>query len=346
MTEPLRVPATLLGCQWARDGRGHVESWLAKIASPAGQRAFWVRSTLLERCSVAVSEVCAVAFDREAGHVVTRSVLPASDGRFGRGTIDVAVDGCELSLGHARGELATGRRRLRWDLAVGPERAAPVLHLPAALYGRGFPERKSLTAVADARAGGSVVVEGDGREDAWNVDGWPAMLAHDWARARGTEYAWGHCNVWDGAADLVVDGLTARVPMGPLLGPAVTFLFVRVGGESFDLALEGRRWTSYPAMIGRAVGDQSHGSTSLRRWEFGGKKAGFRIEGEFSAETDDFVALTDEAPSGAPATRLVSALARANLSITLPSGRAVHATSRAATLEIVTRDRHHGVRPT
>ena len=143
----MSVSADLLDLRYR--GGGHVESWFLKANEPGGRRAIWLKTTVFARPLSAdkshapvppMAEAWAIAFDRERGHIATKTSVPLASARFSRGTLDVEVDGCELSLGHARGAIANGTRHLGWELTVGPQRTAPILHLPrAALYDAPFP---------------------------------------------------------------------------------------------------------------------------------------------------------------------------------------------------------------
>jgi hypothetical protein len=337
----VNVPQDLLDLRYR--GGAHVESWFLKANEPGGRRAIWLKNTVFARPPSAdrrhalvppMAEAWAIAFDRERGHVATKTSVPLDRARFARGTLDVEVDGCELSLGRARGDIASGTRRVGWDLEVGPERASPVLHLPRrSLYDASFPTSKLVTPLMDGRVTGSVRVDrGDGAapED-WNVAAWPAMVGHNWGRSHPRLYAWVHCNAWDDAEDLAFEAVSARVRMGPVLSPMGTAVFVRWKGQSWDLNA-------------RELLGQNRGSISLRRWEVTAAGQGLDVRAELSAETDDLVGLHYPNPSGAMTYCLNTKLARARLELRLPGRPPVVATSRAGALEIGTRDHQHGVR--
>lgn len=340
----MNVPQDLLDLRYrAKDG-GHVESWFLKANEPGGRRAIWLKNTVFARSQSAdrshgtvpaMAEAWAIAFDRERGHVATKTSVPLERARFARGTLDVEVDGCELSLGRARGTIAGGTRRVDWDLAVGPERSSPILHLPKRpLYEWSVPGGKLVTPLADGRVSGSVRVDrGDGSAaEEWSVDAWPAMVGHNWGRSHPRLYAWVHCNAWDaGGEELVFEAVSARVRMGPMLSPMGTAVFVRWKGRSWDLNAR--------ELLGR-----NRGSISLRRWEVTAAGQGLEVHAELSAETDDLVGLHYPNPSGAMTYCLNTKLARARLELRLPGQPPFVATSRAAALEIGTRERQHGVR--
>lgn len=322
------LDASLLGITYR--GAPHVESWFLKATEPTGARGIWVKGTIFAReGSPPVAEAWAVAFDREAGHAAAKSTVPLESARFARGAVDVAIDGCELSLGRARGELSTGERTIRWDLAIGPERASPIEHLPArALYSAAVPTSKLVTPLADTRVSGSVRVQVGARTSSWELDAWPAMLGHNWGRGHPGLYAWSHCNSWEDAEDLVVEGVSARLRVGPLLTPVATSIFVRHRGRSIELR----------ALL------ENRGTISLRRWDCVARSGKTEITYEVDAETDAFVGLHYPNPSGSMTYCLGSQLARAHVEMKLPDGETISATSRAAALEIGTRDPSHGVR--
>ena len=324
-------------------GGGHVESWFLKANEPGGRRAIWLKATVLARPLSKgkrhapvppMAESWAIAFDRERGHVATKTSVPLASARFGRGTLDVEVDGCELSLGHARGAIANGTRRLGWEIAVGPELASPIVHLPrASLYDAPFPTTKLVSPLADCRVSGVVQVDrGDGSpSEEWNVDGWPAMVGHNWGRSHARLYAWVHCNSWSDAEDLVFEAVSARVRMGPVLSPMGTAIFVRWRGQRWDLNA-------------RELFGHNRGSISLRSWDATATGKGIEVHAELSAETDDFVGLHYPNPSGAMTYCLNAKIARARLELRVAGSPPLVATSHAAALEIGTRDAQHGVR--
>lgn len=337
----MNVSQDLLGLRYR--GGGHVESWFLKANEPGGRRALLLRNTVFARPESRdprqpsvppLAEAWAIAFDRERGHVATKSTVLLESARFARGTLDVEVDGCELSLGRARGDIATGLRRLGWDLAVGPSLCAPILHLRKhALYDAPLPSSKLVTPLADGRVSGSIRVDrGDGSAtETWDVSGWPAMIGHHWGRSRARLYAWVHCNSWDDAEDLVFEAVSARVRVGPVLSPMGTAVFVRWKGRQWDLNA-------------RELFGKNRGAISMRRWEVVAAGQGIDVRAEVAAETDDFVGLHYPNPTEDMTYGLDTQLARTRLEIHLPGQPPVVATSRAGALEIGTREREHGVR--
>jgi hypothetical protein len=182
------------------------------------------------------------------------------------------------------------------------------------------------------RVSGDITVNGE----KWSLDAWPGLLGHNWGRGHAFLYAWGHCNVWDDAKEkeaeeLVLEGVSARVKVGPALSPMMTLLCVRHRGVRYDV---------------NAIADlvRNRGSITPRRWTFRGANALCRVEGEMWGETDDFVGLYYANPSGAMTHCLNSKIARARVELTLRGRAPVVVQSSRAALEIGTRDPSHGVR--
>lgn len=315
--------------------RGHVESYFLKANDPTGGRALWLKATIFAppgAPEAAVAESWAVAFDRERGHVAAKSQVPFAAARFSAADVDVEVSGCSLRRDGARGALEHAGAKIAWDVRLA-SRGAPLVHFPRPwMYEGRFPSSKLVSPVFDGRLEGTVDV--DGRR--WEVSGWPALLGHNWGAGHAPSYAWAHCNAWDGGEDLALEGLSARVAIGPLASPAATLLFVRHRGV--DYALNGaREWAT------------NRGAIGARRWVFHGKSAAkgaasAEIDGELWAAPDDLVGLYYPNPSGPMTYCLNTKLARARVTLRLSGRPAFTVTSRAAALEIGTRDPRHGTR--
>ena len=334
------MDATYLGVRYP--GRaaqhGHVESYFVKANDPKSRRALWLKSTIYASDRdprAAVAEAWAIAFDGDAhGHVAVKSTVPFERARFGRRGLDVEVDACVLTKASARGALETAERKVEWDLRF-ESRGAPLIHFPrASMYEGPFPTSKLVSPMPDLRVSGDVVVNGE----RWTLDAWPGLLGHNWGRRHAFLYGWGHCNVWgpadgthDPTEDLVLEGVSARVKVGPVLAPMTTLLCVRYRGVRYDL-------NSIADLV------RSSGSVSVRRWHFRGGNSLCKIDGELWGETDDFVGLHYENPDGTLCYCLNTKIASARIELTVRGRAPLFLYSRAAALEIGTQDPAHGVR--
>ncbi|HEY2513864.1 MAG TPA: hypothetical protein VGI39_23515 [Polyangiaceae bacterium] len=326
---------------------GHVESYFLKANDPKTRRAFWLKTTIyasargLNGAPHALAEAWAVAFDGERGHVAVKSSVPFERARFSERGLDVRIEDVALRSDATSGSVESGGRSIAWDLALRSD-GIPLVHFPyAAMYEGKFPSTKIVSPFPDLRALGHLTVNGE----RWEIDRWPGLLGHNWGPRHTPAYAWCHCNVWEaeeGAArstrdsapleeELIFEGLSGRTPLGPVLSPLTTLLCLRWRGVRYEL--------NTPLDLAR-----NRGNITPRRWEFQGSDRHVALSGEVWAETDDFVGLLYENPSGPPTHCLNTKLAHARLSITVQGRPPLSVRSRAAALEIGTLDPTHGVR--
>lgn len=317
----------------ARPPDEHVESYFFKLNDPTGRRALWLKATILARRGLpAVAEAWAIAFDRERGHRAAKWVRPigpawTDEVRFGTAGLDVRVGPARFLSERLEGTLQSAGGELRWGLSYEPGQG-PLVPFPfESLYTGGFPRSKLVSPSPDARFRGWYEVEGERHE----VTGWRGMQGHNWGRSHAFRYAWAHCNQFEEGDDLVFEGLTGRIKVGPLTTPALTLLCVRHGGVRYD-------WTRPIDWV------TNQGEMSTRRWAFRASSDLGSLEGELTATTDDLVGLTYENPTGPATYCLNSKLAHAELEFR-PAGRPVlRRSSKASALEIGTTDPSHGVR--
>lgn len=319
-------------------GSDHVESYFLKANDPAGERALWIKATIFASAREpgrAVAEGWAIAFDRRGGeskHVAVKHVLPYADAHFGKEGLDVAWSVGEgermrIRPGEMHGRIARREHAIRWDLRFEGE-ASPFVPFPhASMYRGKFPKSKTLTPYPDLVFSGEVEVDGE----RWDLSGWRGMQGHNWGRGHADLYAWCHVNTWESEADLVVEALSGRVRVGPVLTPLVTLVCARFRGVTYT-------WNG-PLEIARA-----HGDVGLRRYSFSAEGRAARIEGSFEADTDDMVGLYYPNPDGPMTYCLNTKLARAHVRFEASGRPPVVVKSRAAALEIGTRDADHGVR--
>ena len=313
--------------------RGHVESYFLKVNDPKRRRALWLKATIYATRrppQPALAETWAIAFDGDREHVAVKTTVPYEPAQFARTHLDVAIDGVVLKNDRARGAIESGARTIAWDLALTND-AAPLVHFAADwMYERALPSSKLVSPFPDLRASGSVVVNGE----TWVLDAWPGLLGHNWGPRHAPLYAWGHCNVWENAdpADaIVLEGVSGRMKLGPLLSPITTILCLRYRGVRYELN------------AARALAT-NRAEISPRRWTFAGGDDLVRIDGEMWGETDDFVGLHYQNPDSTMTHCLNSKLARARVTITLRDRPPLTITSHAAALEIGTMRADHGVR--
>jgi hypothetical protein len=168
----------------------------------------------------------------------------------------------------------------------------------------------------------------------WDLDGWPGMHGHNWGTQHANEYVWAHCDLFEGDTQaLFFEGLSARVALGPLpiLTPPLTLACLDVDGARYvfnDPLRLLRHQSRYRPM----------------RWELCCRADdGTTLYGTVQADLVETAGLYYENPNGAITYCCNSKLARLDLELVRPGLRSVRLHSRAAALEIGTRDPNHGV---
>jgi hypothetical protein len=306
----------------------HVESYFMKLNDASGRQALWLKATILAGGDRApLAEAWAIGFDRELGHVAVKHVVPHAEARFSKYELDLSVGAVEMSEGKTRGKIQSGEHVIEWELEFDASGSPLVPYPHPKMYTGPFPSQKLVSPHPDTKFSGSYRV--DGRET--RVDGWRGMQGHNWGKRHTELYAWGHVNQWEDAEELLLEGVTARVKLGPVLAPPLTLLCVWHRGRRYEL-------NETKTLL------RARGTVSPRVWTFRSRGPDASIEGELRAETADMAGLYYENPNGEMTYCLNSKIARAELTLTPNDGPVVRARSRAAALEIGTKDASHGVK--
>ncbi len=316
----------------AQSNQGHVESYFLKANSPDGKQALWIKATILAqpgRASHAVAEAWAVMFHRDGDHVAVKQSIPCGEASFSAERLEVTV-GPHLEIGEemTRGDIEHAGHHVEWSLRMEGD-APPLVMYPADwMYEGPFPKSKLVSPKPDLRLRGWVRV--DGRKI--DIDGWRGMQGHNWGRGHADQYAWGHCNQWEhDDGETLLEAVSGRVRVGPVLTPMMTLVFVRHDGRHYAM-------TSLMDLA------RNRGEIHPRRWFIKAAAHGVAVECDVSAQTADMVGLYYANPDGAMSYCLNSKLANARLHLVLPGHEPIDLTSRSAALELGTKDPDHGVR--
>lgn len=297
-----------------------MESWFVKLTHPTQPIALWLKATILiRRDGTAVAEAWAIVFDRAAGNVAVKQTVPLADAQFADDRLDCSVADLVMGEGLVRGTVASGEHRVSADLAFTPGDRPLLLFGDERRYAGRIPSSKLLSPHPDSRFTGWLEV--DGRR--YDVSDWRGMQGHNWGSQHAFRYAWGHVNQWDGGDDAVFEGVRARVRVGPVLTPPVTFLCVRVGGREF-------------AFSGRAAGEGAF--LGVRGWRFRARSGDALLTGEFDADPQDTVGLGYANPDGALTRCLNSKLAFGTVRLEEKGRVLLDATTHAAAFEVGTRE--------
>jgi alpha-beta hydrolase superfamily lysophospholipase len=216
---------------------GHYESLYLKATRPGGGLGVWIRHTVHKPPDeLPTGSLWVTLFDAEAdGPRATKATFPAAALSFPADAY-IRIGEAVLARGRARGSVPGGRggdeRPLAatWDLEF-PDGAPLFRHLPRrSMYRLPIPRTKVLSPYPRTTVSGSVSI-GD---RTIRVEGWPAMIGHNW----GSEHAerW----VWIEAADL--DGTSAyldiaagRIAVGPYTTPWIANGVLAIDGEPIRL---------------------------------------------------------------------------------------------------------------
>jgi len=210
--------------------KGFYESYFLRGNGPEGPQAFWIKFTVFTprgSPGEAQGELWAVFFHGEDGEkTAVKEVYPLDRCLFARDRFQVRVGRAQLSEGISAGECMSGGHQFRWDLRYLMK--PPSLHfLPEWAYRGPFPKAKGLSPCPDTTWEGSLEV--DGREI--DVTGWRGSQNHNWGTRHTDRYAWAQCNVFDGAGDTFMEMMSARLKIGPLWTPYISFLVLRHRGR-------------------------------------------------------------------------------------------------------------------
>ena len=308
--------------------KGHVESYFLKLNDPEGRRALWLKATILASHARPVeAEVWAIAFDREEGHAAVKEVVPFEEAAFSKEGFDVKVAGVHFEEGHIVGSIARGDELIEWDLHFDATGAPMVPLAYDWMYTGPFPSSKFVTPHPHTRYTGHYTKNGQ----KVSVEGWRGMQGHNWGKQHAELYAWSHCNQWHDHDDLMVEAITARIKVGPVLVPPLTVLSIWNRGVRYQ-------FTEVKDLL------LARGSIGQRSLRFRAHNDLASAEGEFHTDTENMVGLYYENPNGDMTYCLNSKIAEGRVRLDVKGRPPVIATTRAAALEVATKDPKHGVR--
>lgn len=276
------------------DGRpGFYEVWYLKWNDLPSRTAGWIRYTLtspaigrLASGFEPVAELWGMFFDATdpSRNFAGKQTWPAPPPTLA----DQGLGGNFLALpGGAIGRRAAGRvqdrsgREFSWDLAF--DSAGPVFyHLPYDwMYRGGFPKTKPVSPHQDARVSGTVTIDGRSIQ----VESAPGQQTHIWGERHALCWAWGHCNIWDGGAEAVWEGLDSRVMIGPWRSPSLSLFFLRAGGREY-------RFNTFASLV------KNQSRWLIGDWTFRARSGEFELLGSARAEPEGIITVTYTDPNG------------------------------------------------
>lgn len=264
-------------CRWDGARRPHYEVWYLTFNHRASGTGWWICYTLDAPVrGDAFGQVWFAHFDATdpARNFAIRKTLPIAEMVCEAAPFAVRAGGAELHHDAARGELRGDGHTATWDVRWTPG-ARTHRTLPPVLYAaEGLAETLVLGPNLDVPIAG--VVEVDGQR--YDVKGEPGQQSHLWGRGHAHEWAWGHCNAFEGRPGAALEMLTARLERRGAVMPRMTVLTLYLDGEVY-------RWNRFPhTVLTRARVD------TTRYW-FRASRPDLKVEGEFRCRPEDMVAV-------------------------------------------------------
>ncbi|MGE0215201.1 hypothetical protein [Mycolicibacterium sp.] len=295
----------------------YYESRFIRANTPDGDRAIWLRETLLLPAAGEPSaDVWVMLFDR-TGHRAVRRSFPVEAADFGTGTVRIGTTSLDGTA--ARGELPD---TARWDLTITPSGHDEVRLLTERAYQARFPAAKTVVRDPLARFDGLLEISGA----TVDVDDWTGSVNHNWGTRHTPAYAFGQVCGFDNAPDTTLEIVTARAALGPVLLPGVTLFVFRHAGQEFAV---------------RSVRGSldSHGRYTPFSWRFGARVGERMIEGHISAAPADVIGLIYPDTHGGQKHCYNSALAQCRIQVAGKAFERTELVSDRVMFEILTDDR-------
>jgi hypothetical protein len=305
-------------------GVPHYESFYLKACAPGGGLGVWLRYTVLKPPGAApTGALWCTLFDAAApGPLAVKQVLG--------GERLAGLPGGYVRLGESRltadwvdGSAAAAGRTANWGIALrGGEPA--LQHLPRAwLYGAPLPRTKLCSPRPAVRAAGTVRVDGRLVE----LNGWPALVGHNWGAEHAERWVWLHGTF---AGDGWLDVAVARVRVGGRLSPWLASGALSLDGVRHPLGGPGR-WRN------TRISETPQGC----RFELPGR--GLHLRGIVHAARKDLVGWVYADPAGGSHDALNCSIATMELAVWRDGRSRSLRCAGAATYELGTRERDHGV---
>ncbi|MEW6443816.1 MAG: tocopherol cyclase family protein [bacterium] len=311
--------------------KGLYESYFLRGNAPDGPRAFWIKYTIFApkgRPHNAEGELWTVFFEGAEGtKVATKEVVPLRSCLFAADRFEVRVGKATLTDGSATGVCTSGGRRIEWDLEY-PTAGPPLHFLPEWAYGRSLPKAKGLTPYPDVTWKGKLAVDGE-RID---VTGWKGSQNHNWGEKHTDQYAWAQCNSFEGHPGSYMEMMSARLRLGPVWTPYISFLALHHEGQDYLFnrpACLLRAKASFPARL---------------EWHLSTRDGAFEARCKVAARKETFAGLRYRNPPGGEHACLNSKIASSEIRLLRKGREIVRLVSPFATaFEILTDDPAYGV---
>jgi hypothetical protein len=270
--------------------RRHYEVWYATLSHRKSQTGFWIRYTLEAPAEGHGEPYAQLWFARFSGERPETTFginrkFPIDELRQEPAPFRVRIGDNELTSSSMKGHLAGDGHECRWDVRWNPS-SEPHHHLPAPIYKASFAETVVLSPSLDARAHGTIVVDGE----EYVLDGDPIGQTHLWGRKHAYSWAWSHCNAFDDAPGAALETLSIRLRRGAVVLPKLTLLSLYLDGE--PNALHFREFWQLPLARSEYGTGRYHLTAANAEW---------KIEAELTCRAEDMIMAEYVDPDGEPA---------------------------------------------
>ena len=283
---------------------GLVESYFLKLNEPSGKWAAWIKFTFLIRKGGAApaAECWFIFFDRDA---VTGRKVSAWKQAFGDGDWRIRKQEIEISMGcnvlsQKRSCGVLGNGAATWDFEFSSPSSALVISPPFALSPL-LPTTKLTSPVPKGLATGVVTVGGKRfqfTDHALNV-------GHNWGHSHATAYAWGQARAGgagETGEEFFFEGASLPLGGGFEGGRFLTLGRVLLDGEAISFAGP-QSWLKARAEV------------SVGSWRFEMRNRAWKLEGDFSLDSEYVAGLKYVQPNGHVQSCLNSMIADARLEL-------------------------------
>ncbi len=318
--------------RWDGRKRGWFENYFVKWNDPKSHTAAWVRYTLTSPTQSERKPYCelwAIVFqaDDPANKFALKKRFLIHELAWGQDPFSLDIGQAFLDNHQCKGHLSDPQTNhsLSWDIRMHSSDEA-LFHLPIpVLYRLKFPKTKLACAHINARISGSMRVDGKHIE----IEKAAGQQEHIWGTNQARGYTWGHCNSFVEDPNAVWEGLDAEICLGRWVCPHVKFFYLksRSGEYLFNSPFQLLKNRSF---------------TNLGIWEFRAKNREATLTGRLRCDSNRFIGLAYEDPSGEKLWCYNSKVANIELELFSARGKLLEKlTSRhSCALEHVSRSRH------
>ncbi|MFN2545113.1 MAG: hypothetical protein ABR600_11180 [Actinomycetota bacterium] len=216
---------------------GRYEVWFLTISD--GERAYWIRSTLLApEHGAPEARLWFARFDREHPERTFGVNRAVGIDRFKSGSdgFEIHLGDAVMRSGHAQGAITGGGHEVSWTIDY--DTGAPTYRLlPDRLYHGGLAPTKPFSPNVRTAFTGRITIDGEAHQ----ISGMPGQQGHLYGTRHAERWAWVHCGAFHGQPEVAVHALCAQGRRGPVKTPYMTFAGVRWEGRWLRLAGTARK---------------------------------------------------------------------------------------------------------